>query len=530
MPCRASPFLYGDAVKCFHLSDGSGKNILDRLEFDCALTKVAKLCYKTANNAACSRLLRDIRSTISFTENWDGVRSQILLPSVLSKLTAYSDALYQTFETCANSRQIAELDRSERLALSMEGCVDYFTGYFICPEFITPDRVLEITSDVMESFPTLNSHTAVSYASIGFPQFIEILCQVAIVSHGNRVQSETGNLRKAIETAKLDFCLQSLFTSMDLTPNLDEHEFDKTEARVPDLFVGNRLLALTQELRELIEIMRAPVLPHEYEPLSSTPSMNTVNRDASAKYTVIIVKDVLNFPSCSKRASHLLEKAMTYQDNDDFKMALCTLEEAQGEILRDSSARRSIEDDIFFFVAKGNVFDTQLCDDEALHFYLKATKVLQHLPDEHPVRAIVYSCLGKVCFYIGDLKLALQCYILALRVRLKECSSSVNTATALNNVGCCLYEMGHREDAHARFKTSLHILRETLGIGHPRSTVVFRNVEVSKFRGVGVSRGSLKMLSDLRLDTTKMIPALSVDTSTKKKTKRKAGKKKKKQT
>lgn len=87
----------------------------------------------------------------------------------------------------------------------------------------------------MESFPTLGSRTAISCTNIHFPQFIEILCQVAIVFHGKRVQSEGGNLRKLIETANLDCCLQSLFASMDLTPNLGGQELEGRAARVPDL-------------------------------------------------------------------------------------------------------------------------------------------------------------------------------------------------------------------------------------------------------------------------------------------------------
>lgn len=62
--------------------------------------------------------------------------------------------------------------------------------------------------------------------------------------------------------------------------------------------------------------------------------MNQVKRDALARHNVIIVKDVMTLPTCSKRASHLLEKAMAYHDNDDFEMALCTLDEAQSEISR----------------------------------------------------------------------------------------------------------------------------------------------------------------------------------------------------
>lgn len=140
------------------------------MEFDCALTKVSKLCYKTANNAACSRLLNDIRSTLSFAENLDGIRSQLISAPVLSKLTTYSDALYQvryfltvwrsllsqTFEIYTKSRHIEEPDTSERLLLSTEGCVDYFTGYFICPEFITPDHVLEVYRSTYPHRHTVN--------------------------------------------------------------------------------------------------------------------------------------------------------------------------------------------------------------------------------------------------------------------------------------------------------------------------------------------------------------------------------------
>ena len=67
----------------------------------------------------------------------------------------------------------------------------------------------------MTSFQSQNLH---------LHQFIEVLCRVAIVAHGNRVQQEGGNLRKAVETTKLDFCLQSLFKYMDFKPNAAERE------------------------------------------------------------------------------------------------------------------------------------------------------------------------------------------------------------------------------------------------------------------------------------------------------------------
>lgn len=82
---------------------------------------------------------------------------------------------------------------------------------------------------MLDTFPATTSFQS---QNLHLPQFIEVFCRIAIVVHRNRVKNG-GKLREAIETTKLDFCLQSLFSYMDIQPNKENRDAQSVQGGLP---------------------------------------------------------------------------------------------------------------------------------------------------------------------------------------------------------------------------------------------------------------------------------------------------------
>ncbi|KAF0707507.1 hypothetical protein AaE_013572, partial [Aphanomyces astaci] len=72
---------------------------------------------------------------------------------------------------------------------------------------------------------------------------------------------------------------------------------------------------------------------------------------------------------------------------------------------------------LFFTLARGNIYDSRQRDLDALQTYAEALAIAESLPESHPGRALALSCLGSVCYYAGNMLVALKCFDKALTLR-----------------------------------------------------------------------------------------------------------------
>ena len=114
---------------------------------------------------------------------------------------------------------------------------------------------------------------------------------------------------------------------------------------------------------------------------------------------------------------------------------------------------------------------------------------------------------------------------------------SADTATAVNNIGCCLYCLNRRGDARVKFERVWNIFSKALGPRHPRTVVAWRNLDRARRSTSSLRRNSVLESIHLRQDSDKLIiggnfqiqalvPRPSTATKTKKKKSSGKGKKK----
>ena len=84
-------------------------------------------------------------------------------------------------------------------------------------------------------------------------------------------------------------------------------------------------------------------------------------------------------------------------------------------------------------------------------------------------------------------------------------SESADTVTALNNIGCCLYCLHKRGDARARFERTWTLLSKTLGPRHPRTIVVWRNLDRARKSQASLLHQNMNEIINIREDSDKLL-------------------------
>ena len=96
---------------------------------------------------------------------------------------------------------------------------------------------------------------------------------------------------------------------------------------------------------------------------------------------------------------------------------------------------------------------------------------------EHPEVATAVNNLGNVLQDLGDLPGARACYERALRIdEAAYGPEHPNVATDVNNLGSVLQDLGDLPGARAAFERALRILRRFLGEEHPKTVIVRNNL------------------------------------------------------
>ncbi|RHY65725.1 hypothetical protein DYB34_013215 [Aphanomyces astaci] len=162
-------------------------------------------------------------------------------------------------------------------------------------------------------------------------------------------------------------------------------------------------------------------------------------------------------------------------------MALAQLHDAEDELVDVRSRLLDTDASLFFILARGNIYDSRQRDLDALQTYAEALAIAESLPESHPGRALALSCLGSVCYYAGNMLVALKCFDKALTLRESLFGEEhVDTATSLNNLACCLHAMGEVDAAAMFFRSVLHVFKLGFGLAHPRVSVAMKNLDTAQ--------------------------------------------------
>lgn len=147
-----------------------------------------------------------------------------------------------------------------------------------------------------------------------------------------------------------------------------------------------------------------------------------------------------------------------------------------------TNQQEAIEVLLFFTLLSASVYDSARRDLLALSMHFDALSLLDQLPLDHPGITLTKSCLGCILFYIGETALARQCHLHVLDARRDSAlfgEEHVDTATAMNNLACCLSQdpMGSSmEEAYLLMKQAKRIYTDTFSPAHPRAEIILRNL------------------------------------------------------
>ncbi|RHZ14772.1 hypothetical protein DYB31_004291 [Aphanomyces astaci] len=302
-----------------------------------------------------------------------------------------------------------------------------------------PLCVLEAYSNVIEQImASVTSTFAVSHtsatsssdsstsSSMVLPQFVEALCRVAQTLHGKLLDDNHGSIRNTIDTCRLEHSIKVMFDTMQVLPN---GTTVKSASHVPQ-----------QQVQSNLDAMLTDIQSH----------MGTL----------------------SLRTRKVLQRRA---DDLNYICVLYFMVQINDKYVLDTDAS------LFFILARGNIYDSRQRDLDALQTYAEALAIAESLPESHPGRALALSCLGSVCYYAGNMLVALKCFDKALTLRESLFGEEhVDTATSLNNLACCLHAMGEVDAAAMFFRSVLHVFKLGFGLAHPRVSVAMKNLDTAQ--------------------------------------------------
>lgn len=132
---------------------------------------------------------------------------------------------------------------------------------------------------------------------------------------------------------------------------------------------------------------------------------------------------------------------------------------------------------VFFFCELASLHSA-LQEDELSGLLLwRALGSCKRLSPYDANAAMVWSGLGRVAFYSGSFEAAARLYMRARSIREKALGGdTIDTATAYNNLACCLAALDRPVEAAAFTELSVEILKELAGEDHPRTHTAMRNL------------------------------------------------------
>ncbi|ETP17211.1 hypothetical protein, variant [Phytophthora nicotianae CJ01A1] len=323
-------------------------------------------------------------------------------------------------------------------------------------------------------------------SEMNFAQFLELLCRVACVMHHKLLLGEGVQLRRAVESCRLEFSLEVLLDHMSIklipndesipgTTNQQQQEVPTITSGVKDLATISSqsprddiaaMVSIVQNIRDLLQLETADYaistkpkyrLKREGSlatigQFSRRPSGNPAEQPSSGRSTpnihsttsqarlgekpkplpqVAMIREVVMPPTLPSDLIQLLESALKFQNMAQYNMALSTLDSCKQRYQEQYSSPNGDEVDpiwtevhLFFLLQAASVYDSAHRDTQALTKYYEAMKLARQLPASHPGRLLAKSCVGVTLFYVGELALAQQFHQLVLDVRKATKSST----------------------------------------------------------------------------------------------------------
>ena len=130
----------------------------------------------------------------------------------------------------------------------------------------------------------------------------------------------------------------------------------------------------------------------------------------------------------------------------------------------------------------GLVYYNQGDYTKAFEYYFKALNIRERiLGSEHPDTASSYNNIGYVYYNQGDYQHSLEYYLKALTIDLRVFdTNSLRIARDYNNIGLSYHYQMNYSQAFENYQKALDIFERLLGIDHPNTKVVKRNIEAVK--------------------------------------------------
>ncbi|KAF0690897.1 Aste57867_17760 [Aphanomyces stellatus] len=482
-----------DAKAIFDVVKGNFKPQVNLREYGTALAKVAKVKY-TSNPRTLARLLVDIEAlrkkarVESFVDaadkhGFDSLRLKLMKSAPLSVLEAYSDTIVQSYQMyCKATPPTLDTNESSAMRMTDECFYDFLVGYFISPDYISSDEAAALVARVMVSSPASFPPSTV----MDLPQFLEVLARLAQVLHGKLLAVEDGTLRRTIDTARLEHSLKVMLDQMQVLPN---GSTVKSASTVPQQQVNTNIDVLLDDVQLQLgtlsmrsrKVLQRRADNADMDAAGKKKISTQTTKDVPA-VDVIVIRDVLAVPEFPPNVMKKVECSLAYQNSGQYELALSQLHEAEDELV-DVSPYRVLDTDaqLYFILTRGNILDSRMRDLDALQTFSDAFSVADTLPESHPGRALTLSCLGSVCYYSGNVLVALKCFDKALSLRETAFGTDhVDTATSLNNLACCFHAMGEVDTAAMYFRAALGVFKLGFGLSHPRVSVAMKNLDTAQ--------------------------------------------------
>ncbi|GMF44217.1 unnamed protein product [Phytophthora fragariaefolia] len=223
---------------------------------------------------------------------------------------------------------------------------------------------------------------------------------------------------------------------------------------------------------------------------------------------VAMIREIVMPPALPGDVVQLLESALKFQNMGQHNLYLAHYPQPRIDPIVGILDPIHTEVLLFLTLQAASMYDSARRDAQALMKYYEAVKLSRQLPAIHPGRLLARSCLGVTLFYVGEVGLALQCHQLVLETRKASKSSTaeldtdqlldnraatkmstnatctlIDTATAMNNVACCLShdQTAHfsksLDDAYLLFKHARQVYADAFGPAHPRVGLISRNLD-----------------------------------------------------
>lgn len=210
-----------------------------------------------------------------------------------------------------------------------------------------------------------------------------------------------------------------------------------------------------------------------------------LNRSAEKSYSSsqrfaskpVVISDAIPLPQgqCPPLVEKLLQSALAHHNLGSYQEALDFLDGAKGQfkepkststnsekiqevLLRRSSLVQAnlselpFEIEMYITLSKGNLYRSRDEDEQAMAAYMGGWRRAQKIGNKE-WGVIFVNSIGVLAYYSIRYDIALLCFDTVVQFREQEYGSdSSDTATALNNEGCCLFCMHERGEARLRFE------------------------------------------------------------------------------